>query len=112
MENYTLYFKLLNHPEQFKKVTNIQIDQETISVSELLNIANSKLKNIIVTLCLKATDSETDEVIRKNLQFNLKKVETWLYLNNCETYIGIPQLNTGNLFPGKIDGFVMLKKED
>ena len=77
-----------------------------------LNIANSKLKNVTVTLCLRATDPETDEVIKKNLTFNLKNIETWLYLDKCETYIGIPQLNTGNLFPGKIDGFVMLKKED
>ena len=109
MENFTLYFKIVNYPVPLKKVVTINVNEDTMSVYGLLDIANLHLSNVVVLAGVQMPDN-VGNMGFKTIPMRLSKVEVWEYMEKYGCYVGIIDI-LNNPLPVELKGIAILKGE-
>ena len=109
MENYTLYFKIVNQNVTFQKVVTLMIPEDkNIEPIELLNIANKHLSGIGIMVGIMGPNSEGNMESR-TIPMRMGKVEVWQYFEKYNGFIGFADV-LNNPLPMELKVIVYVKE--
>ena len=108
LEKYNLYLKISNAPVPLKKVTTISVNEETMSVYALLDIANIHLKSVAIMAGISMPDEDGNMGLR-TIPMRVGRVDLWQYMEEYNGYVGIADVIGGG-FPIELKAFCLLKE--